>query len=121
MATPMLPLLFAGPVVLTLEKWLIAHAQPTALAHFNVGQQFASNLMMLYVPIGWALFPRLVAAWAHPALERAPFGGQSAWQYEEQDDTQRRPPGVVAFGTVSNKFSEVSRFVPRRDWQLCGH
>jgi O-antigen/teichoic acid export membrane protein len=63
LALPMIPAAMAAQAYVTIERFALARFHPTAIAHFNIGQQFASNAMMAYVILGSMFYPMLVRAW----------------------------------------------------------
>ena len=63
MALPMIPAAVAAQAYVTIERFSLARLQPSSIAHFSIGQQFASNAMMAYVILGSMFYPMLVRAW----------------------------------------------------------
>lgn len=63
MAIPMIPAAFAAQGFVTTERFVLARTSPEVIAHFNIGQQFASNAMMAYVILGSMFYPMLVRVW----------------------------------------------------------
>ena len=63
MALPMIPAAIAAQGFVTTERMILARTSPETIAHFNIGQQFASNAMMAYVILSSMFYPMLVRAW----------------------------------------------------------
>ncbi len=63
MALPMIPAALAAQGFVTTERFVLARTSPEVIAHFNIGQQFASNAMMAYVILGSMFYPMLVRVW----------------------------------------------------------
>ena len=63
MALPMIPAAVAAQAYVTIERFSLARLQPSSIAHFSIGQQFASNATMAYVILGSMFYPMLVRAW----------------------------------------------------------
>ena len=63
MAIPMIPAAFAAQGFVTTERLVLARTSPEVIAHFTIGQQFASNAMMAYVILGSMFYPMLVRVW----------------------------------------------------------
>ena len=63
MAIPMIPAALAAQGFVTTERFVLARTSPEVIAHFNIGQQFASNAMMAYVILGSMFYPMLVRVW----------------------------------------------------------
>jgi O-antigen/teichoic acid export membrane protein len=71
MAVPMIPAAIAAQGFVTTERFVLARTSPETLAHFNIGQQFASNAMMAYVILGSMFYPMLVRVWREGKAQAA--------------------------------------------------
>jgi len=63
MAAPTLLAAVAAQLFMTAERWFLARTFPAVIAHYNIGQQIASNAMLAYIILGSMLYPMMVRTW----------------------------------------------------------